>query len=103
MSLNEAPILIVDDTPENLLVLKLTFSVLNIELHQCLSAREAIDLCESIEFSSIAVCIHHNDHPAVVALSSDPAPSELRAALWRSARTALLFPTTTGFSITQRR
>jgi CheY-like chemotaxis protein len=103
VSLSEAPILVVDDTPENLLVLKLTFRVLNIELHQCLSAREAIDLCESIEFSSIAVCIYHNDDPAVVALSSDPAPSELRAAFWPPARTALNCPTATGFSVTQKR
>ena len=56
--MNEVPILIVDDTPENLLVLKLTFRVLNIELHQCLSAMEAIDLCESIEFAFIVLDVH---------------------------------------------
>ena len=56
--MNEVPILIVDDTPENLLVLKLTFRVLNIELHQCLSAMEAIDLCASIEFAFIVLDVH---------------------------------------------
>ena len=56
--MNEVPILIVDDTPENLLVLKLTFKVLNIELHQCLSAMEAIDLCASIEFAFIVLDVH---------------------------------------------
>ena len=56
--MNEVPILIVDDTPENLLVLKLTFKVLNIELHQCLSAMEAIDLCSKIEFAFIVLDVH---------------------------------------------
>ena len=56
--MNEVPILIVDDTPENLLVLKLTFRVLNIELHQCLSAMEAIDLCSKIEFAFIVLDVH---------------------------------------------
>ncbi len=56
--MNEVPILIVDDTPENLLVLKLTFRVLNIELHQCLSAMEAVDLCASIEFAFIVLDVH---------------------------------------------
>jgi len=56
--MNKVPILIVDDTPENLLVLKLTFKVLNIELHQCLSAMEAIDLCASIEFAFIVLDVH---------------------------------------------
>jgi len=40
----------------------------------------------------IAVCIDHNDDTAVVALSADPAPSELRAASTRSARVALPWP-----------
>jgi K+-sensing histidine kinase KdpD len=56
--MNEVPILIVDDTPENLLVLKLTFRVLNIELHQCLSAMEAVDLCARIEFAFIVLDVH---------------------------------------------
>ena len=56
--MNKVPILIVDDTPENLLVLKLTFRVLDIECHQCLSAMEAVDLCESIEFAFIVLDVH---------------------------------------------
>lgn len=56
--MNKAPILIVDDTPENLLVLELTFRVLDTECHRCLSAMEAVDLCESIEFAFIVLDVH---------------------------------------------
>jgi CheY-like chemotaxis protein len=56
--MSKAPILIVDDNPENLLVVELTLKVFDIEYHQYLNATEAIEQCESIEFAFIVLDVH---------------------------------------------